>query len=119
MTMLLDKVMFASHDLIGILNRFFQVQANHLISRTTEMFVSNCMQAVHFLVTNCCAATVDEHLQVVGAESFNKFQKYVIHFSLFAPNSDTSHPRRINNLDKEVSTSGSPNSNIPAYYPYS
>jgi hypothetical protein len=117
--MLLDKVMFVSHDLISILNKFFQVQANHLISRTTEMFVSNCMQAVHFLVTNCCAATVDEHLQVVGAESFNKFQKYVIHFSLFAPNSDTSHPRRINNLDKEVSTSGSPNSNIPAYYPYS
>ena len=89
--MLLDKVMFVSYDLIGILNKFFQVQANHLISRTTEMFVSNCIQSVHYLVTNCRAATVDEHLQVVGAESFNKFQKYVIHFSLFAPDSDTSY----------------------------
>ena len=48
-------------------------------------------------------ATVDEHLQVAGAETFNKFQKSVI---LFPPLPITDIlTRKINNLDNEVSPS--------------
>jgi hypothetical protein len=43
----------------------------------TEMSVSRIVQQLYALL-NTVSATVDEQLQVAGAEAFNRFQKYVL-----------------------------------------
>jgi hypothetical protein len=43
----------------------------------TGMSVSRIVQQLYALL-NTVSATVDEQLQVAGAEAFNRFQKYVL-----------------------------------------
>ena len=72
----------------------------------TEMFVSArvSLRLLWSEVLTLSSATVDEHLQKVGAEAFNKFERCGPSSMLLGLNSFPLFPavRRIINLDKEV-----------------
>jgi hypothetical protein len=83
-------------------------EVSNLASKMTETSVcvkANVIACPRLITTDL--ASVDEHLQRVGAESFDLFQRYAatpvtclfIHESILSCVDDY---RRVNNLDKEV-----------------
>jgi len=77
---LLVEVHFPLSNSIQVIHRLLNLDLDQNPTlRMTKMSVSMIVwQSYSFSLLNTVLATVDEQLQVAGAEAFNKFQKYVL-----------------------------------------